>query len=201
MNPQVDRLTDKARDQFENIVSGARHQTEQAAGRVKKGKKPVKTLSRMGQELSSISHRATTKVVKSQARLIENQIDAFAGRLNTAAHATSVRGLVSDQIRLFPENAAQFVEDTRNTIAAVAEAGGEVRQLFSGTLSELRGTTTSVPKKAPAKKVAKKTAKTTSKKRISKKAAAATKAAKKTAAKTAAKAADAVAGKDAPKAA
>ena len=200
MNAQVDRLTDKARDRFENIVSGARHQTEQAAGRVKQGKKPVKTLSRMGQELSSISHRATTKVVKSQARLIENQIDAFAGRLNTAANATSVRDLVSDQIRLFPENAAQFVEDTRNTFAAVAEAGGEVRQLFSGTISELRGSATPARKKAPAKPAAKKAAKKSSKKKVSKKAAPA-KTAKKAAAKASTKTVDAAPQKDAPKAA
>ncbi len=201
MNAQVDRLTDKARGRIENIVSGARHQTEQAAGRVKQGKKPVKTLSRMGQELSSISHRATTKVVRSQAKLIENQIDAFAGRLNTAAHATSVRGLVSDQIRLFPENAAQFVEDTRNTLAAVAEAGGEVRQLFSGTISELRGTPAPARKKAAAKPAAKKAAKKTSKKKVSKKAAAPAKPAKKAAAKAPAKAAAAAPEKDAPKAA
>ena len=197
MNAQVDRLTDKARGRIETIVSGARHQTEQAAGRVKKGKKPVKTLSKMGQELSSISHRATTKVVKAQTKLIENQIDAFAGRLNTAANATSVRGLVSDQIRLFPENAAQFVEDTRNTIAAVAEAGGEVRQLFSGTIAELRGAAATTRKKTPAKPAAKKAARKTAKKKVSKKAAAPAKTAKKATAKAAADAPV----KDAPKAA
>lgn len=196
MNAQVDRLADKARGRIESIVTGARQQTEQAAGRVKKGKKPVKTLSRMGQELSAISHRATTKVVKSQTRLIENQIDAFAGRLNTAANATSVRGLVTGQIRLFPENAAQFVEDSRNTIAAVAEAGGEVRQLFAGTLSELRGARSASRKKAPAKPAAKKVAKKT-KKKVSKKAAPAAKTVKK----AAEKAADTAATKQAPKAA
>lgn len=196
MNAQVDRLADKARGRIESIVTGARQQTEQAAGRVKKGKKPVKTLSRMGQELSSISHRATTKVVKSQTRLVENQIDAFAGRLNTAANATSVRGLITDQIRLFPENAAQFVEDSRNTIAAVAEAGGEVRQLFAGTLSELRGARSTSRKKAPAKPAAKKVAKKT-KKKVSKKAAPAAKTVKK----AAEKAADTAATKQAPKAA
>ena len=197
MNAQVDRLADKARGRIESIVSGARQQTEQAAGRVKKGKKPVKTLSRMGQELSSISHRATTKVVKSQTRLIENQLDAFAGRLNTAANATSVRGLVTDQIRLFPENAAQLVEDSRNTIAAVAEAGGEVRQLFAGTLSELRGARTTSQKKAPAKPAAKKAARKTAKKKVSKKATPAAKTVKK----AADKAADTAATKEAPKAA
>lgn len=178
----ADRIADRARGRYMSFLHGARSQTEQAAGRVRKGKKPVQTLSKLGVELSSISHRATTKVVKNQTRMIENQIDAFAGRLHSAARADSLRGLVRDQIRLIPANASQFVEDTRQTFSVVAEAGSEMRELFAGTVAELRGSRSKTAKpaakkakkratrKAP-KKAAKKTAKKTAKK-VSKKASA-----------------------------
>lgn len=167
----IDRIADRARGQYQNFIHGARSQTEQVAGRVREGKKPVQTLSRLGVELTSISHRATTDIVKSQARMVENQMDALAGRLHNAAQADSIRGLVRDQIRLIPASAAQFVEDTRSTFTVVRQAGGEVRDLVAGTVAEIRkpaakpaakkaAATKKPAKKAAKKKVAKKVAKT-----------------------------------------
>ena len=77
-------------------------------------------------------------MLRSQTRLIEHQIDAFAGRLHAAARATSVRGLVRDQIRLIPENASRLIEDTRQTLSAVASAGGEVRSVVTSAVSDMR---------------------------------------------------------------
>lgn len=172
----VDRIADRARGRYLSFLHGARSQTEQVAGRVRDGKKPVQTLSKLGVELSSISHRTTTKVVRNQTRLIEHQIDALAGRLHTAARADSLRDLVRDQIRLIPANASQLVEDTRQTFSAVAEAGGEVRDLFAGTVAELRGgakkrakPAKKTAKKKTAKKAAKKTARTAAKKKTARK--------------------------------
>lgn len=188
MNPRIDasidRIADRARGQYESFIHGARSQTEQAAGRVRNGKKPVQTLSRLGLELTSISHRATADIVKSQARMVENQMDALAGRLHNAAQADSLRGLVRDQIRLIPASAAQFVEDTRSTFSVVREAGGEVRNLVAGTVAEFRKPVAkpaakpakkkAAPKKAASKKAAKKkVAKKAAKKTASKKPAAA----------------------------
>ena len=154
IDESIDRIAGRARGRYQSFIHGARSQTEQAAGRVRDGKKPVRTLSRLGVELTSISHRATSDIVKSQARMIENQMDALAGRLHNAAQADSLRNLVADQIRLIPANAAQFVEDTRSTFTVVKQAGGEVKQLIAGTVTELRQ-----PKaKAAAKKAAKKPA-------------------------------------------
>jgi phasin family protein len=183
----LDNITERARGRYASIVHGARSQTEQAASLIRGGKKPVKTLSRLGVELTSISHRATSKVLKNQARLIENQIDALAGRLHSAARAGNLRDLVRDQIRLIPQNASQFVEDTRQTFTVVAEAGSEVRELVVGTVSELRGS--KAPKVTP-KKAAKRVAsrkspakKKAAKKKVAKKATAkARKVSKKTAA-------------------
>jgi len=150
---QVDKIATEARGRYLHLVNAARSQTEQAAGKVRDGKKPVQTLSKLGLELSSISHRATSRVLKNQTRMVENQIDALAGRLHTAARAGSIRDLVRSQIRLIPQDASRFVEDTRQTFSVVAEAGSEVRNLFAGTLADLRGK--SAAGKKPAGKKAK----------------------------------------------
>lgn len=179
----VDRIADRARDRYQSLINDARSQTVQAAGRVRETKRPVQKLSSLGIELSNISHRATRNVLRSQTRLVEHQLDALAGRLHAAARATSIRDLVRGQIRLIPENASRLIEDTRQTLSAVASAGGEVRNVVSDAVVQIRRSdepkaaaataATAAPaaqtaarpaakvvrKKAPRRKTAKKTAK------------------------------------------
>lgn len=166
----LDRLTDEARDRYSALVDNARSRTERAAGQVRKGKQPLKTLSRLGVNLTSVSHKTTAKVLKQQTKMVENQIDALASRLRVAASADSVSELIRGQMRMIPEQASQFVADNRAALSIVTGAGGEVRQLMGGTLSELRRgprtTTTTTKKKAKraartAKTKAKSAAKTT----------------------------------------
>ena len=148
MNPQVERslsrIADEARDRYNTLMDNARSRTEKAAGRVRKGKKPVQTLSKLGVNLSKVSHSTTAKVLKQQGKMVEHQIDALATRLRTAAQAGSLRELLRDQVRLIPVNTSQFVTDTRASLSIVASAGGDVRELLAGTAAELRGKT-SVP--------------------------------------------------------
>ena len=198
MNPEVEtslnRIANRARQRYQSVIGGARYQTVEAANRVESGKKPVRKLSKIGVELTAISHRATAGVVKAQTKMLEHQIDALAGRLHTAARAESLQSLVRDQIRLIPENASRFIEDTRDTISVVRDAGGEVRSLLSDAASDIRGIAkrqTKSSRKAPAKKTrkaAKKTAKT-----AKKTAKTAAKTVKKTARKASAAATEAVA--------
>jgi len=173
MNPRADssaeRLASEAGGRYRTLVSGARSQTEQVAGRVVDGKKPVQALSKLGLELSSLSHRTTSKVLKNQTRLIEHQIDALAGRLHTAARAGSIRDLVRSQIRLIPQDASRFVEATSKTLSVVADAGGEVRQLFAGTVAELRGKPQGKTTKPAARKKAKTATRKAAKKKTAKK--------------------------------
>lgn len=160
MNSQVERslnrIADEARDRYAALVGSARTRTERAAGSVRKGKKPVQTLSKFGVNVSGISHRTTSKVLKQQGKMVEHQIDAFAGRLRTAAQAKSLSDLVRGQIQLIPENTKTFAADARAALAIVATGGGEMRELVTDTWAELR-------REAPAARV-KKTAKRTKKK-------------------------------------
>lgn len=171
MNSQVERslnrIADEARDRYQALVGSARTRTERAAGSVRKGKKPVQTLSKFGVNVTGISHRTTAKVLKQQSKMVEHQIDAFASRLRTAAQASSLSDLVRGQLRLIPENTALFASDARAALGIVANGGSEMRDLVSGTWAEFRReapTAASVKKTAKrAKKKAKSTAKSVKK--------------------------------------
>ena len=186
MNPRlessINRIAEQARIRYAAMLDAARSQTEQAAGLIRNGKKPVKTLSRFGVKLTDVSHRATAKVVKQQTALVEHQIDALASGLRVAANAEGLGDLVRGQFRRIPANASQLLTDSRATLSIVAEAGGEVRQLLAGTVAELRG-----GRKAP-KKASKKTAKaSTAKPKAKAKAKIRAKASKKTSTRAKAK--------------
>jgi len=151
----ISRIADEARSRYSMLLSQARKQTSYAAGAVSKGKGPLKVVSKLALKLTAVSHKTTDKVLKQQVKLVENQIDAVAGRLRAAATAADLRDLVSTQIRLIPENVSRFTEDARGALLIVSGAGKEVGQLMKGTVAELRE-----PAKAPkaAKKTTRKTA-------------------------------------------
>ncbi len=161
MNPRIEnsmsRIAEKARARFQSVIKNARSQTEKAADRVVDGKKPVKTLSKLSLKLTAVSYRTTDKVLKQQTKMIEHQIDAFAGRLSAAAEASNIRNLVTTQIRMIPENASLFVNDTRDALGIVAGAGAEVGKLLKGTALELKGGNTAPQKPAATKPAARKT--------------------------------------------
>ncbi len=164
MNLQIEnsisRIFDQAISRYQALLSGARQRTGKAAGRVVRGKKPVKTISKLSLKLTAVTHRTADKVLKQQAKMVEHQIDAFAGRLRAVAESRNLRELVGTQIRLIPVNASQFAKDTRTALTIVAGAGSEVGGLVKNTVAELRGASVAKTPKAPrkTKKVAAKTA-------------------------------------------
>jgi phasin family protein len=143
MNLQIETkisdIADKARGRYEDAISAARKGTEKAAGRVSKGKKPVKAVSRFGIKLTGVSHRTVNKLWKRQTKLVEDQIDALAGHLKAAANADDLRNLVRTQIDLIPENASRIKDEAREAFDIVKGAGGEIRDIMKVTVDELRG--------------------------------------------------------------
>ena len=174
MNAQLEnsisRIAEEARGRFLTLIDNARRSTEQAAGAVKKGKAPLKTVSKFGLKLTAVTHRTTDKVLKKQVKLVEDQIDAVAGNLSAAAAATDLRNLVGTQLSRVRDNVASIVGDAQDTLQIYVGAGKEVRGIFADTVAELRGVARPV-------KAAKTTAKKTARKTPAKKAAAPKKAA------------------------
>ena len=156
MNLQIETkisdIADKARGRYEDAISAARKGTEKAAGRVSKGKKPVKAVSRFGIKLTGVSHRTVNKLWKRQTKLLEDQIDALAGHLKAAANADDLRNLVRTQIDLIPENASRIKDEAREAFDIVKGAGGEIRDIMKVTVDELRGNKPAARKAGPAKK-------------------------------------------------
>ncbi len=142
MNLQIETkisdIADKARGRYEDTISAARKGTEKAAGRVSKGKRPVKAISRFGVKLSGVSHRTVNKLWKRQTKLVEDQIDGLANRLKVAANADDLRNLVKTQIDLIPENASRIKTEAREAFDIVKGAGSEIRDIMKVTVGELR---------------------------------------------------------------
>ena len=161
MNLQIENsiseITDKVRDRYEDAVESARQNTEQAAGRLSRRKKPVRTISRLGLKLSNVTHRTANKLWKQQTKLVEGQIDAVAGRLKAAAEAQDLKDLVETQVRLFPENTARIAGQAREALGIVKGAGGEIAELVKGTVAELKGQKANLKETAAAKAPATKT--------------------------------------------
>lgn len=161
MNPQleasIDRIQHRARGRYQQLLDGARNRTEQAAGRIGSGKKPLHTLSNLGIKLSGVSHRTTDTLLRHNTKLLENQLDVIALRFSKAADARSVRDLIGTQLGLVPEQVGRLASDTRASLGIVLKAGSEARELFKGTVSELRGARTAKATK-PARKPARKKA-------------------------------------------
>ncbi len=155
MNLQIENsiseIADKVRDRYEDAVKSARQSTDQAAGRLTRRKKPIKTISRLGLKLSGVTHRTANKLWKQQTKLVESQIDAVAGRLKAAAEAADLRDLVQTQVRLFPENTARIAGQAREALGTVKGAGGEIAELVKGTVAELKGQKPNLQKTAAAK--------------------------------------------------
>ena len=147
----ISEIADKARGRYEDALKGARDRTEKAAGRVSKGKKPVKAISRFGIKLSDVSHRTVNKLWKQQTRLVEKQIDAVADHLKAASKSEDLKDLVKTQIDMIPEHTSRIADEARDAIGIVKGAGSEIRDIVKGTIDELRGKTSDT-KEDPAAK-------------------------------------------------
>ena len=154
----ISRIADDARGRYDALLANARRSTQQAAGRVRRGKKPLKIVTRLGLKLTAVTHRTADKVLKQNTKLVEHQIDALARGLKEAAGASDLRELIAKPVRLIPENASQIATDAREALHIIASAGGEVGQILRGTADELRGKTAPVARTTQRKTVSPTTA-------------------------------------------
>lgn len=180
----LSRASEMTRDRLESVVNGARSGTQSVASRMNSRKQSVHQLSLLGLKLTKVGHQTADKLLKQQARLVEDQLDLIAGRLQAAAKARDLRDLIKSQLPLLPEGGSRIVSETRATVNVFVEAGSEVRGLLKETVAGLKGKKPAKPasgKKASSKKTTAK--KAAAKKAAPKKAAAKAKPARKTAAK------------------
>lgn len=135
----ISEIAGRARHRYDEALESVRKNTTRAAGRVTRGKKPVRTISRYGVKFSGVSHRTVNKLWKRQTKLVEDQIDAVADHLKAAAHAENVKDFVRTQIDMIPDNASRLGDEARQAFEIVSDAGSEIRGLVQDAVFELRG--------------------------------------------------------------
>jgi len=148
---RISEIADKARIRYDEALDRARTNTKLAAGRVSKGKRPVRAISRFGVKLSGVSHRTANKIWKRQTKLVEDQFDAVAGHLKAAANATDLRNLLKAQIELIPNDTSRFRDEAVEVFDIVKGAGSEIRGIFKDTVDEFRNRKPAAKKAAPSK--------------------------------------------------
>ncbi len=146
----ISTISKRARARYADLLANARQTTQKAAGTVKKGKGPVKSVSKLGLKVTAITHRTADKLLKQQTKLVEKQIDAFAGGLRAAADAADVRSLLRSQVEMVPAGAARLVDNARESLRIIGIGGSEIGSVAKETVAELRGIR-STAKKAAAK--------------------------------------------------
>jgi hypothetical protein len=77
---RISEIADRARGRYDEAVAAARKGTQKAAGRITKGKRPVKAVSRFGVKLSGVSHRTVNKLWKRQTRLVDRRSSESRGK-------------------------------------------------------------------------------------------------------------------------
>lgn len=145
-------IADKARGRYDETVENVRKRTDKAAGRVTKGKKPVRTISKFGVKVSGISHRTVNKLWRKQTKIVENQIDAVSDHLKAAAKAENLKDFVNTQIDMIPDHTSRFADEARDAIEIVKGAGSEIRGAVKDTVEELRTLRRSARKATPVRK-------------------------------------------------
>lgn len=140
---------ERAREQAEQVVDGARSGARKVSKLADAGKKPVKMVADLGLRLTDISHSTTEKLVKQQASIVESEFDALADYFDDLAKSSDIRSFARLQLNVLPSFTRRALTNSRETVSLISEAGSNVRSLIGETIADAR-------QKSPAKRVAKK---------------------------------------------
>lgn len=162
----ADTLKAESRTLADRAIKGMRSAGLETAELITRTKKPVHAIANTGLKLNNLSHKSIEKLLKQQVATIDELIDGSASRLETAARARTLKGLVDGQISTLPKTRKHVVKNAKKTVALVRDTGESFGDLFKDVVVDIssarkgrkpvaRKTTA---KKAPAKKrAAKKT--------------------------------------------
>ena len=133
-------------------AEAAREAATRSAAGLKSLKEPVRSLSRSGVRLTSISQGTAQRLIELQERIVTSALDDAAAQLERAAATDSVREVVADQARVLMAARERIVADMSEAIAILKDAGEDARRAARQTEAGARTTRTKARKKAPARK-------------------------------------------------
>ncbi len=132
------KTAERARARAETVLNTAQTSVRKASDWVENGKQPVQKVADASLRMSSISHQTTDKLVRAQARAVENEVIALSEYLEDLAGSDSLQALAKRQLEILPRLTRRVVDNTRETVAILKDAGGDVRGLVGDTVSDLR---------------------------------------------------------------
>jgi phasin family protein len=183
----ADNLKAESRLLADRAVAGLRSAGLETAGLISRTKRPVHVVTDTSLKINNLTHKSIEKLVKQQARMLDDLIDGSVQRLEMASRAKTVKTLVDGQISTLPKSRDHAVSNARKTVALVRDTGESFGDLFKDVvvdISSARPGRKPARKKAASRKPAAR--KTAAKKRTTKKAPAKKATARKAPAKKAA---------------
>ena len=150
------KAVDQTRQLTDLTVNTMRLGARQAATLVAATKSPVRKVTQSGLRLNTLSHKSLEKLVKQQLHAFEAVVDDGSERLQAAAEARDLRGLVSGQIASLPATRRRVAGEARKTVAILADAGIELGRLVSDTVGGLAPARKTTARKTSTRKPARK---------------------------------------------
>jgi hypothetical protein len=187
----ADNLKTETRMIADRAIASMRTAGLETAGLISKTKRPVHAIADTSLKLNTLTHKSFEKMVKQQVAAIDDLIDGGVQRLETAARARTIKGLVDGQFASMPQARKHAVKNAKKTVALVKDTGDAFGDLFKDVVVDIssarKGGKPVAKKKAAGRPAAKKKAagRPAAKKKAATRKAAAKPAAKKRAARKA----------------
>ena len=151
-------VTDKASaltNQVEKIrkdsVETVREAVAGGAGNLKALKSPVRVVARSGVKVTTVSQTAVASLIELQSDVLTAALTDVAVRLERAAKADSIVGLVREQFELGQATRGRIVEDAQRAVEIIKVAGRDLKGVATHAYERFVETT---EEKAPAVKTA-----------------------------------------------
>jgi hypothetical protein len=149
----ADNVKAETRMMADRAISGMRTASLETAGLLTRTKRPVHAIANTSLKLNNLTHKSFEKIVKQQVAVLDDLIDGSAYRLETAARARTVKGLVDGQISAMPKTRKHAVKNAKKTVALAKGTGEAFGDLLKDAVVDI-----SSPPKGGIKQVAKKKA-------------------------------------------
>jgi hypothetical protein len=178
----ADTLKSGSRELADRAIKGMRTAGHETADLIVRTKRPVHAVANTGMKLNNLSHKSIEKMLKQQVRMIDDLLDGSAERIETAARARTLKGLLDGQVSTLPKTRKHVVKNAKKTVSLARDTGDAFGDLFKDVVVDIssarKGAKPAAKKKAAGRPAAKKKApgrkpaakKTAAKKRVARKA-------------------------------
>lgn len=133
----ADNIKAESRQLSARAVSGLRAATLETAELLARSKRPVLALADTGLKINKLSHKGIEQLLKQQLAAFEALVDGGAKRLEMAARATTLKGMVSGQIAVLPASRDAAVTNARKTVQIVRATGDEFGDIVKAAFVDL----------------------------------------------------------------